>query len=67
MLTGEMLDEGYSQDPTAPDRAPGAGKPRLGGWLSAGWWFLPHFDVRIDGIARQEDDLSILAQIHVYL
>jgi hypothetical protein len=67
MATGEILDEGYSKDPTAPARAPGAGKPKLGAWLSASWWFLPHFDVRIDGVARQEDDFSILAQLHVYL
>ncbi len=67
MATGEILDEGYSKDPKAPERAPGAGKPKLGAWLSASWWFLPHFDVRIDGVARQEEDFSILAQLHVYL
>jgi hypothetical protein len=71
MLTGEILDAGH-KDPqyypvSAPARAPGAGKPKLGGWVTASWWFLPHFDVRLDAIQRQGEDLSILAQLHVYL
>jgi hypothetical protein len=76
MLTGEMLDEGHHKPvvdemtgkikPSEP-RAPGSGKPRVGGWLSASWWFLPHFDVRLDAIERTGDDLSILAQLHCYL
>ena len=67
MLTGELLDEGHSRALDAPARLPGAGKPKVGGWLSACWWFLPHFDVRIDGIQRTGEDLSILAQLHAYL
>jgi len=67
MLTGEALDEGYSQAADAAARGPGAGKPKFGGWLSASWFFLTHFDVRVDGIQRQGEDLSILAQLHVYL
>jgi hypothetical protein len=68
MLTGELLDEGYSRtaDASVP-RAPGSGKPKLGGWLSAAWWFLPHFDVRVDALKRTAEDLQILAQLHVYL
>ncbi|HYJ09853.1 MAG TPA: hypothetical protein VEX18_12615 [Polyangiaceae bacterium] len=68
MLTGELLDEGYSRtaDASVP-RSPGSGKPKLGGWLSAAWWFLPHFDVRLDAIQRTNDDLQFLAQLHVYL
>jgi hypothetical protein len=67
MVTGEMMDEGHSQAPNAPARSPGSGKPRVGGWLSASWWFLPHFDVRLDAIKRTAEDISILAQLHAYL
>jgi hypothetical protein len=67
MLTGEMLDEGHSKAPDAPARTAGAGKPRVGGWASASWWFLPHFDVRLDAIKRTSEDISILAQLHCYL
>jgi hypothetical protein len=70
MLTGEMLDEGHAKatatTPATP-RTPGSGKPKVGGWLSAAWWFLPHFDVRIDGVQRTGEDLQVLAQLHVYL
>jgi hypothetical protein len=67
MLTGEILDSGHSKAVDAPERAAGAGKPKLGGWVSASWWFLPHFDVRIDALQRQTEKLQILAQLHVYL
>ena len=78
MATGEMLDEGHphaTKDPQDPmgqklittPRTPGLGKPKVGGWLSAAWFFLPHFDVRIDGVQRTDEDLQILAQLHVYL
>jgi hypothetical protein len=67
MLTGEMLDEGHSKAVDAPARTAGAGKPRVGGWASASWWFLPHFDVRLDAIKRTAEDVSILAQLHCYL
>jgi hypothetical protein len=67
MLTGEMLDEGHSKAEDAPARTAGAGKPRVGGWASASWWFLPHFDVRLDAIKRTAEDVSILAQLHCYL
>jgi hypothetical protein len=76
MATGEMLDEGHAKRAVDPvtgqpkpsePRAPGSGKPRVGGWLSASWWFLPHFDVRLDALKRTGDDISILAQLHCYL
>jgi hypothetical protein len=67
MLTGEMLDEGHSKAANAPARTAGSGKPRVGGWASASWWFLPHFDVRLDAIKRTDEDISILAQLHCYL
>jgi hypothetical protein len=67
MLTGEILDEGHSKAIDAPARTAGSGKPRVGGWVSAAWWFLPHFDVRLDAIKRTDEDVSILAQLHCYL
>lgn len=67
MLTGELLDQGHSKATDAGPRTPGSGKPKVGGWVSASWWFLPHFDLRIDGIQRTGEDFSILAQLHAYL
>lgn len=67
MVTGEMLDEGHPTAKDAAPRAPGAGKPRLGGWLSANWFFISHFDVRFDVIKRTQEDLWVLAQLHAYL
>lgn len=52
----------------------GTGGASVGGWLSAIWFFAPHFDFRLDGIYRSLDTgagrvgaLSALAQIHAYL
>lgn len=64
--TAELLDAGFpNKNPNAPDRAAGLGEPGLGGWLSLQWFFLPHFDLRVDGIIRSEK--MILSQLHVYL
>lgn len=61
--TGELLRTG--SDPA----------PALGGWLSAAWFFLPHVDVRLDGILQRfpsdrGPDVTVrsyLAQIHAWL
>jgi hypothetical protein len=70
MLTGEMLDSGHRKavvgQPVSP-RVAGEGKPKMGGWLSLGWWFLPHFDMRIDAVQRTAEKLQLLAQLHCYL
>jgi hypothetical protein len=70
MATGELLDIGY-QDTGDPfdtlRRTAGFGRPRYGGWLSVDWFFLPQLEVRADLVARQEDPLTLLAQLHVYL
>ena len=46
-------------------------KPGFGAWLSAAWFFLPHFDIRGDIIRRSGLDApattSYLAQLHGYL
>jgi hypothetical protein len=64
--TGEVLDSGYPKEPSEP-RAPGIGKPKFGGWLSAQWFFAAHFDYRLDAIVRENEPTQILGQIHVYL
>ncbi len=64
--TGEVLDADYPKDDSQP-RVKGVGKPKFGGWLGAQWFFISHFDVRVDAIFRQEAPVSILGQLHVYL
>ncbi|MCC6897997.1 MAG: hypothetical protein IT377_03425 [Polyangiaceae bacterium] len=66
--TGEALDAGRVRQ-TGPDQAkiPGAGEPRFGGWLTTTWYFLPHCDLRVDAIARQNADFMLMSQLHVFL
>lgn len=64
--TGEVLDTGYPKEPQSP-RAPGVGKPKLGGWLTAQWFIAAHFDFRLDTIVRKNEPTQLLGQIHVYL
>ncbi len=65
IATGEVLDSGYPDDADA--KAPGAGEPKFGGWISAQWFFASHFDLRVDGIVRKEEPFQLLGQLHVYL
>jgi len=69
--TGEALDTGYLKQQGVggldTPRVAGAGKPRWGGWLSVDWFFLPHLDLRVDAIARQQAKLALLAQLHAFL
>lgn len=70
--TGEALDIGYEKTAGSiagidTPRTVGVGKPRFGGWLTADWFFLPHCDLRVDAILRQESAFSLLAQLHVFL
>jgi hypothetical protein len=69
-VTGEILDAGYRDtgDPynTTP-LAPGFGRPRLGGWLTVDWFFLPQLEARLDGVLRQSDRFTLLAQLHAFL
>ncbi|HET9959272.1 MAG TPA: hypothetical protein VFQ61_32505 [Polyangiaceae bacterium] len=67
ILSGELADSGYPKNggPAALPRTAGAGKPALGGWIGAQWFFLPHFDFRVDAIIREQK--QILGQFHVYL
>ena len=71
LLTGEILDQGAPKvapgSTTGVTRELGAGKPKVGGWLSVAWFVYSHFDVRFDAIKRTGEDVSLLAQLHVYL
>jgi hypothetical protein len=69
MLTGETMNGGSDGEPTSFD-----------GWLSAVWFFLPHADLRFDGVytslgmppnpgggAGHVSVTTWLAQLHVFL
>ena len=63
LITGEMKDESFKTLGVS-----------AGGWASLWWFFLPHCDLRIDGIYRNEDNGSgrtgigmLLGQLHLYL
>ncbi|MET0412608.1 MAG: hypothetical protein ABW217_14995 [Polyangiaceae bacterium] len=40
---------------------------RAGGWLTWQWFVLPHVDLRLDVVLRQERQSQLLAQLHIYL
>jgi hypothetical protein len=69
MLTGEAMNSGQAGEPPSGDA-----------WLSGVWFFLPHMDIRLDGIlsslgspgvagspATHTSDSLFLAQFHVFL
>ena len=66
MATGEILDQGYDTL-IAGDRVLGAGQPQLGAWGTVDWFCLPHVEFRADIFSRQNDDTTILGQLHVFL
>jgi hypothetical protein len=70
-VTGEIQDQGYirntNADGTDVTREPGLGKPRLGGWATLDWFFLPHLEVRVDGILRQDSGFAAIGQLHMFL
>lgn len=67
LAAGEVLDAGYQKNggPNHLPRSSGQGQAAFGGWFGAQWFFLPHFDFRVDAIIRS--DTQILSQLHVYL
>ncbi|HLV67527.1 MAG TPA: hypothetical protein VKY73_17010 [Polyangiaceae bacterium] len=75
--TVENANTGFPSNPVIPSlpglpeeqqkRLPGTGKNAMGYWISAQWFFVSHFDFRIDAILRQREPLQILSQLHVYL
>ncbi len=66
MATGELQDKGYDKLVGGP-RTVGNGQLQLGGWGSVDWFCLPHVEVRADVFSRQDDELTILGQLHVFL
>lgn len=66
MATGEVQDRGYDQLIGGP-KTKGNGKPQFGVWGTVDWFFLPHCEFRADAYSRQQDDFTILGQLHVFL
>jgi hypothetical protein len=68
MFTVEGLDAGYPRAPGDPPtkKIPGVGKLGMGYWVSAAWFFLPHLDLRVDGIVRPSE-FTLLTQLHAFL
>lgn len=70
-VTGEIQDQGYirntNADGTDVKREPGLGKPRLGGWGTIDWFFLPHLEARVDAILRQDTGFAAIGQLHMFL
>jgi hypothetical protein len=62
-VTGEVLNRGEPEDGPRP----GHGETRLGSWLTANWFFGPHWDVRVDLVMRQNRANMVQAQLHFYL
>ncbi len=67
ILTGEFLDEGLPIDARVLEATPGLGNPRLGGWFSVDYFFFRQLEMRVDAIARQNEPLTLLAQLHLFL
>lgn len=65
MATGEVLDQGLVNQ-TGAVAIRGAGAARYGAWLSIDWFFATHFELRFDGLMRQDDVFHGIAQLHVY-
>jgi hypothetical protein len=62
-VTGEVLDRGE------PDlgASAGRGEARFGAWLTANWFFGPHFDLRVDLVMRESRAEMLQTQLHFYL
>jgi hypothetical protein len=63
-LTGELLDRGK---PSSGRSGLGRGQPHLGAWFTTNWFFAPHFDLRVDFVARQNRGAMLQTQLHLYL
>jgi hypothetical protein len=66
MATGEIQDRGYDKLVGGP-KTKGNGQAQLGVWGTVDWFFLPHCEFRADAYSRQQDDFTILGQLHVFL
>jgi hypothetical protein len=66
MLTGEVLDRGKLTTQPGIEEAKGAGKPKLGAWVTFNWFFYTHFDMRVDLVVRELEPVTLLTQLHYY-
>jgi len=66
MATGEIIDQGYDKL-NAGARVLGAGQPQLGAWGTVDWFCLPHVEIRADVFSHQNENTTILGQLHVFL
>jgi hypothetical protein len=66
MGTAEILDKGYDKVVGGP-RSTGNGQQQLGAWGSVDWFCLPHVEVRADVFSHQDEEFTILGQLHVFL
>jgi hypothetical protein len=65
LVTVEALDQGKLETPGAV-AAKGAGEAIFGVWGGLNWFFLPHFDVRLEAVYRQESATSLQSQLHFF-
>ncbi len=66
MATGEVLNKGYDKLVGGP-YGKGNGRAQFGAWGTVDWFFLPHCEFRADAYSRQQDEFTILGQLHVFL
>ena len=75
-LTGEFLNRGElnSEELAGPNgttnrqpEGPGRGDTRFGLWNTVNWFLLPHVDLRVDLVLREDRPTVLQSQIHFYL
>jgi hypothetical protein len=63
-LTGQLLDRGKPE----LGAGPGRGEALYDTWLTADWFFAPHFELRTDLVVRGSDRGQLIqVQLHMYL
>jgi hypothetical protein len=70
IATGEIVDRGLSvpkEGEVPPEVTYGAGAPKYGGWFSIDWFFFRQMEFRTDFVFRQQEPITILGQVHLYL
>jgi hypothetical protein len=68
IATLEWQDQGQLKSDAVANakRQPGTGKAAVGVWVGANWFFLPHLDIRTDGIIRP-GEFTLFTQLHAFL
>ena len=65
-LNSEELNFGDAASTRQPE-GPGRGQTRFGLWNTVNWFVLPHVDLRVDLVLRQDRPTVLQSQIHFYL